>query len=107
MAVFLQHTLPGRAAKGIITYTDRFEGTKLFEGDMRQCVHCQKIWTYKMGSGRLSGFCWRCNGYICDKRACLDCYPAEKRVEDMEHIFQRNKRAIEAAYRRQQWLMSI
>ena len=104
----LRYTLPGRAAKGIITYTDLQDGKKLFEGDMRQCVHCQMIWTYKPGSGKLRGFCGKCNGHVCGKKACMEgCYPAEQRIEDAEAIFFRNKRVIEAAIQRQNWLESL
>lgn len=103
----LHHTLPGKAAKGFILYTDLNDGKRLFEGDMRQCVHCQMVWTYKPGSGKLRGFCWRCGGHTCGKRACMDCYPAEKRVEDIEALARRVKGSIEAAVRRQNWFESI
>ena len=100
--IFLQHSLPGRLAKGTITYTDRFEGTKLFEGDLRQCVHCQMIWTYKPGSGKLRGFCGKCNGHLCGKKYCMEnCYPAEQWLDDVEDLVFRRKRKIEAAYERQ------
>src|SRR3990167_2127897 len=108
MAAFLTRTLPGRAAKGFLTLTDRETGAKLFEGDMRQCCHCQAIWTHKPGSGKLRGFCGRCHGHLCGKRTCMtNCYPAEQQLDDSEAVYFRNKRAIEAAYRHRQWLDSI
>ena len=105
---FLQHVLPGRAAKGFILYTDQLDGTKLFEGDLRQCCHCQKIWTYKPGSGILRGFCQKCNGHVCGKHTCMTfCYPAEQQLDDLEALERRNRRAIEAAVRHRTWLESI
>lgn len=105
----LTHTLPGRAAKGFILYTDVQSGARLFEGDMRQCCHCQAIWTHKPGSGKLRGFCRRCMGHVCGKRTCmLNCYPAEQQIDDTETLaYKRNKAAIEAAWRHRQWLESI
>lgn len=50
--------------------------------DVMTCVHCQRAWVVKPGSGRVRGFCTRCNGVTCGGRACCDCIgPLERRIE--------------------------
>jgi hypothetical protein len=92
-----------RQSAGEIRVLDRETGKLLFEGSLRQCIHCQFTWTYRQGSGHLSGFCFKCNGFICHKLACQECYHKERRVEDIENVAFRNKQAIEAAVRQQAW----
>lgn len=93
---------------GDILVIDTVNGKQLFEGTLRQCVHCQFTWTYQPGSGQRRGFCRRCNGHLCGKRACLaNCYHYEQRVEDIENIALGNRKAIEAAVRRQSWIESM
>ena len=75
------------------------DGTVIFEGHVRQCVHCQHTWTYAPGSGILRGICGNCNGHTCGQPQCDTCYHKEKRIEDIEAIAMRNKKAIEAAVR--------
>lgn len=54
------------------------------QSDYRQCIHCQKSWKVEPGSGRLRGFCMKCNGPICGPR-CSECHgPFEKVCEDIE-----------------------
>ncbi len=86
-------------SQGLLTVTDFHSGKTLFEGYLRQCVHCQYTWTYKPGSGTRRGFCVVCNGFICGKPRCDTCYHKEKQIEDIEAIFLANKKAIEAAVR--------
>ena len=92
-----------RQSAGEIRVVDRGTGKLLFEGSLRQCIHCQFTWTYKPGSGHLAGWCFRCGGFICHKIACQDCYHKEQRIEDIENIAFANKRKIEAAVRLQRW----
>lgn len=40
------------------------------EGETRQCVHCQYVWTYVPGSGARRGFCLKCNGIVCGRPEC-------------------------------------
>lgn len=40
------------------------------EGETRQCVHCQYMWTYVPGSGATRGFCLKCNGLVCGRPEC-------------------------------------
>lgn len=94
--------LVDRRPAGFLTLVDDDTGMALMESGLRQCVHCQFTWQHQPGSGILRGFCFRCNGHTCGKVACMDCYPAEKRVEDIEAIAWGNKKAIEAAVRQAQ-----
>ncbi len=96
--------LVDRQSAGEILILDRETGKRLFEGPLRQCIHCQFTWIYRPGSGYLSGWCRNCNGFICSEKAsCMNCYHKEQRVEDIEDIAFANKRSIEAAVRRRNW----
>lgn len=54
------------------------------QSDYRQCVHCQTTWKVEPGSGKMRGFCTRCNGPICGP-GCAECYgPFLKVCEDIE-----------------------
>lgn len=44
---------------------------KTVTGETRQCVHCQKMWTYVPGSGDTRGWCFKCDGFICAEPHCL------------------------------------
>ncbi len=103
----------GRHNMGEVRYSDRETGKTLFEGYLRQCMHCQHTWTYKPGSGILRGFCHNCNGWTCGNFPCQTCYHKEKQIEDMEtlgtiladgtwsRVEKRAAQVIEAALRRQ------
>ncbi len=84
---------------GLIIFKDYHTGEVLFEGEVRQCIHCQNTWTHKPGSGIQRGFCMRCNGHLCGHYQCSVCYHKEKRIEDMEA---HGRAVIEAAVRRQE-----
>ena len=86
---------------GFITVVDRDEGTKLFEGEVRQCIHCQYTWRHVPGSGELRGFCKNCVSLTCGTEKCDTCYHKEKQIEDIEAIARQNRASIEAAVRRQ------
>jgi|SRR5882672_6090773 len=43
---------------------------RTFDGETRQCVHCQFTWEYKPGSGRKYGLCLSCNGLVCGNPWC-------------------------------------
>ena len=61
--------IQGHKPNGYIVTTDR--AGKKIEGETRQCVHCQKMWTYAPGSGTTRGWCLNCNGFICAEPLCL------------------------------------
>lgn len=85
---------------GFLTITD-VDGKLLFESEVKQCVHCQYTWRHVPGSGRLFGFCMKCNAWTCGKVKCDTCYHKEKYIEDLEAVARRNKASIEAAVRQQ------
>jgi hypothetical protein len=64
------------------------------ESDMLQCVHCGYQWQIRPGSGKLRGFCFRCNGPVCGQR-CENCVPIEAQLEIMEGT--RNPTAVSVA----------
>ena len=58
-------------AKGVLISTP-VEGGPTEERDLVQCVHCQYSWVWEPGSGKLRGYCTRCNGPVCGHRACRE-----------------------------------
>ncbi len=57
---------------------------ELTEGQTLTCTHCQSAWVLCKGSGKMRGFCTKCMGYTCGAKACLECVPAERRLENAE-----------------------
>lgn len=98
MPIILEQGLE-RSSQGILLITDIDTGKTIFEGHLRQCIHCQYTWTYRPGSGIRRGFCKRCNSFTCGASTCDTCYHKEKRIEDMEALFRMNRAAIEALVR--------
>ncbi len=85
---------------GIVLITD-MHGKTIWEGEVRQCMHCQYTWKYEPGSGNLRGFCYNCGGHICGRKQCATCYHKEQRIEDMEVIAWGTKAQFEAIRRMQ------
>lgn len=56
----------------------------IIEADTLQCVHCACHWQVKPGSGKIRGFCMRCNGPICGPKCSKKCVPAEQQLENIE-----------------------
>jgi hypothetical protein len=51
--------------------------------DYKQCIHCQAVWKVEPGSGKMRGFCGKCNGPICGPK-CLECNgPFDKQNDDL------------------------
>jgi len=53
------------------------------ELDCVQCVHCGTHFPIAPGSGKIRGFCGRCNGPVCGPR-CAECVPIEQWLENRE-----------------------
>ena len=68
---------------GLITITDPGRDKPLFEAGTLQCVHCGCHWIPVKGSGKVRGFCERCNGPVCG-RECAKCVPNEQMLENIE-----------------------
>lgn len=81
MLVVPKHSVLRPKGTGILMDPDRPHEQ---QSDYRQCVHCQKVWKVEPGSGRLRGFCGKCNGPVCGPM-CLECNGGiEKMNDDLE-----------------------
>lgn len=49
-------------------------------GFTQQCVHCDKHYEYSPGSGKIRGWCYKCDGPVCGPD-CAECFPYEKRMD--------------------------
>lgn len=56
---------------------------KRIEGETVRCVHCGGHFLKSPGSGKLRGFCTRCNGFLCGPQ-CAECVPIEMYLERLE-----------------------
>jgi hypothetical protein len=65
------------------TVSSDFDGG-LHEADTLQCVHCGLHWQVVKGSGRVRGFCMRCNGVTCGQKKCGECVPSEQQLDNQE-----------------------
>ncbi len=82
--VILERTAPRRVKSSFEIVGPTLPGQES-GGDMLQCVHGGEHWVIKPGSGIKRGFCLKCNGPTCGKKACeTRCLPMEKAMEDME-----------------------
>ncbi len=59
-------------------------GGELTEGQTLSCCHCQRTWILQKGSGRMRGYCPRCDRYHCGNPECFECVPVERRLENAE-----------------------
>lgn len=64
-------------------------------GETLQCCHCGCHWQLVKGSGKVRGFCMRCNGPTCGPACSKECVPQEKMLEIMEGT--RNPTAVSVA----------
>ena len=82
---FLQLTASGQRVRGSFTIAGPLRPGQVSEGETVMCVHCQKHWEIKPGSGISRGFCFNCNGLTCGKQKCeTECMPFEKSIEISE-----------------------
>lgn len=51
--------------------------------DLIACCHCQRIFPFVKGSGRLRGWCLRCNKITCGP-GCEECVPWRQMLASME-----------------------
>jgi hypothetical protein len=68
---------------GYIIIKDLQSDKVLLEADTLQCVHCGGHFPVRPGSGKIRGFCTRCNGPVCGP-GCKECVPTEQYLENME-----------------------
>jgi hypothetical protein len=53
-------------------------------GSTKQCCHCGGHFMMVKGSGKLRGWCMKCNEVTCGKFDCCKCVPFEKKLELVE-----------------------
>lgn len=63
------------------------------EADTLQCCHCGCHWVVKRGSGKARGYCFKCNAPHCGAPGCWECYPVEKRLDDIEAAAKKDPRS--------------
>ena len=56
----------------------------MIEYDTLQCVHCNKHYIVKPGSGKRRGWCTLCSGTTCGEVGCAACVPFEKKLDAQE-----------------------
>jgi hypothetical protein len=52
--------------------------------DTLTCCHCGKMWIPVKGSGKVRGFCTKCNDVTCGLECLGLCIPMEKRLDMYE-----------------------
>jgi hypothetical protein len=80
-----------RGARGYVIVSSP-DGPCDIQKETRQCVHCGNHWIYEPGSGRVRGWCMKCNGVTCGSKQCDPCVPFEARIEIMEGAKERTSR---------------
>lgn len=76
----MSHTLRDN---GLATFIDPGSDKPILEIKTLQCVHCGGHFPHQPGSGKIRGFCMRCNGPICGPN-CQECVPWEAYLEILE-----------------------
>lgn len=77
-----------------IAFTVDPETGAMIEVETKQCCHCGLHWEVVPGSGKVRGYCMKCNGWFCGPHCC-ECVPIEKQLEIMEGT--RNPTAVSVA----------
>jgi hypothetical protein len=52
--------------------------------DTMTCKHCGHTWIPVKGSGKVRGWCMKCNGPTCGHPACDECKPFEQQLTEYE-----------------------
>ena len=60
------------------------ESDKIVEQKTIQCRHCGRHWVPSPGSGKVRGYCARCNGPVCGPRCGGKCVPVEAWLDNVE-----------------------
>ena len=60
--------------------------------ETKVCCHCSKHWVPEPGSGKIRGFCVKCNGHVCGGPECVECRPFEARLDEWEAFWNKGKR---------------
>jgi hypothetical protein len=68
---------------GFITIGDPGSDKAISVTPTVKCIHCGGMWEVKPGSGRVRGWCTKCNGPVCGP-GCAACVPFERQLENVE-----------------------
>lgn len=68
---------------GEITICDPGKDRPLEMIPTAQCCHCGGMWEIRPGSGRIRGWCTKCQGPVCGP-GCAECVPHERQLDNME-----------------------
>lgn len=68
---------------GRIIISDPGSDKPILEIGTLQCCHCGCHWFPQPGSGRVRGWCMRCNGPICGPN-CARCVPLAQYLDNIE-----------------------
>lgn len=80
-----QHTAPSHSKVGTIT-TSPHDGGPSLTADVVCCIHCGYMWEYQPGSGRIRGFCMKCNGFLCGRRHCRENVPCRHWLHGLDAV---------------------
>tara|TARA_R100000808_G_scaffold930_2_gene4456 strand:+ start:1146 stop:1442 length:297 start_codon:yes stop_codon:yes gene_type:complete len=69
-------------ASGHVMVSGSFSGLGQLDGDTLQCCHCNAH--FEVVEGREYGYCRKCNSPTCGSHRCDDCYPFEKKLDDID-----------------------
>lgn len=79
-----QHTAPDHLRIGTLQTIPHDGGPTVTE-DLVCCVHCGYIWSWSPGSGRVRGWCMKCNGLLCGRKCCRQ-RPCQHWMHGIENI---------------------
>ena len=75
--------------------TGRPRGAIIVDGqhvaDTVMCAHCGQHFVMEKGSGRVRGWCAKCDSILCGGANCRACIPLEKRLDIRERNGMQNK----------------
>ncbi len=85
-------------------YDARNYGSVVLIGDREachliRCVHCSAHFVNLKLPGKERGWCMKCNGPVCPKKECDECYPFMEFLENVERGLPPGQRRISAAIR--------
>lgn len=81
----LRRSAPPGKRRSVMVSRDR-ERDRETVTEYVMCCHCGRHWQYQVGSGRLRGFCLRCNDITCGPLCPVgdNCVPVQQFLENLE-----------------------
>jgi len=94
-------TVPSSQRSGILISMP-IDNDRVQQQDTVSCCHCGRVWLWVKGSGRVRGWCMRCNGVTCGNQACDECVPMLQMIQNLE-----NGMSYEEARRHRNIIVSV